>query len=111
MLGLITTGFEAVIDGNLNFGAGLSSSAALEIATAVALQTVFQFEMSRIDIAILCQRVEHRYAGVMCGIMDQFASGLGRKGHALLLDCRTLSHVGITVAPVSYTHLTLPTKA
>ena len=58
--------------------------------------------MSRIDIAILCQRVEHRYAGVMCGIMDQFASGLGRKGHALLLDCRTLSHVSIPVALGDY---------
>ena len=102
LLGLISTGFEAVIDGNLNLGAGLSSSAALEIATAVALQTIFKFEMSRIDIAILCQRVEHRYAGVMCGIMDQFASGLGRKGHALLLDCRTLSHVSIPVALGDY---------
>ena len=94
-LGLISSGFEAVIDGDLNLGAGLSSSAALETATALALQTVFGFEMSRVDIATLCQRVEHRYAGVMCGIMDQFASGLGRSGHALLLDCRTLSHVNI----------------
>jgi galactokinase len=53
--------------------------------------------MSRVDVATLCQRVEHRYAGVMCGIMDQFASGLGRSDHALLLDCRTLSHVNIPV--------------
>ena len=94
-LGLVPQGFDAVIDGNLNLGAGLSSSAALETATALALQAVFDFEMSRVDIATLCQRVEHRYAGVMCGIMDQFASGLGRSNHALLLDCRTLSHVNI----------------
>ena len=95
LLGLVSRGFDAVIDGNLNLGAGLSSSAALETATALALQAVFDFEMSRVDIATLCQRVEHRYANVMCGIMDQFASGLGRSNHALLLDCRTLSHVNI----------------
>jgi galactokinase len=95
LLGLVSHGFDAVIDGNLNLGAGLSSSAALETATALALQAVFDFEMSRVDIATLCQRVEHRYANVMCGIMDQFASGLGRSNHALLLDCRTLSHVNI----------------
>ena len=95
LLGLIPSGFEAVIDGNLNLGAGLSSSAAVETVTALALQTIFKFTMSRADIAALCQRVEHRYAGVMCGIMDQFASGLGRSDHALLLDCRTLSHVNI----------------
>ena len=96
-LGLVPQGFDAVIDGNLNLGAGLSSSAALETATALALQAVFGFEMSRVDIATLCQRVEHRYAGVMCGIMDQFASGLGCSDHALLLDCRTLSYVNIPV--------------
>jgi len=95
LLGLVPRGFDAVIDGNLNLGAGLSSSAALETATALALQSLFGFDMSRVDIATLCQRVEHRYANVMCGIMDQFASGLGRSNHALLLDCRTLSHVNI----------------
>jgi galactokinase len=95
LLGLVPNGFDAVIDGNLNLGAGLSSSAALETATALALQSLFGFEMSRVDVATLCQRVEHRYANVMCGIMDQFVSGLGRSNHALLLDCRTLSHVNI----------------
>lgn len=95
LLGLVPQGVDAVIDGNLNLGAGLSSSAALETATALALQSLFCFEMSRVDVATLCQRVEHRYANVMCGIMDQFASGLGRSNHALLLDCRTLSHVNI----------------
>ena len=95
LLVLVPNGFDAVIDGNLNLGAGLSSSAALETATALALQSLFGFEMSRVDVATLCQRVEHRYANVMCGIMDQFASGLGRQNHALLLDCRTLSYVNI----------------
>jgi len=96
--GLIPSGFEAVIDGNLNLGAGLSSSAAVEMATALALQNIFKFAMPRTDIAVLCQRVEHRYAGVMCGIMDQFASGLGRANHALMLDCRSLSYVDIPVS-------------
>jgi len=95
LLGLVSHGLDAVIDGNLNLGAGLSSSAALETATALALQSLFGFEMSRVDVATLCQRVEHRYANVMCGIMDQFASGLGHSNHGLLLDCRTLSHVNI----------------
>ena len=95
LLGLVSHGFDAVIDGNLNLGAGLSSSAALETATALALQSLYGFEMSRVDVATLCQRVEHCYANVMCGIMDQFASGLGRSNHGLLLDCRTLSHVNI----------------
>ena len=95
LLGLVSHGFDAVIDGNLNLAAGLSSSAALETAMALALQSLFGFDMSRVDVATLCQRVEHRYANVMCGIMDQFASGLGRSNHALLLDCRTLSHVNI----------------
>ena len=98
LLGLIPSGFEAVIDGNLNLGAGLSSSAAVETATALALQAIFKFAMPRADIAALCQRVEHRYAGVMCGIMDQFASGLGRANYALMLDCRSLSHVDIPIS-------------
>ena len=102
LLGLVSHGFDAVIDGNLNLGAGLSSSAALETATALALQSLFGFEMSRVDVATLCQRVEHRYANVMCGIMDQFASGLGRSNHALLLDCRTLSHVNIPTSLEKY---------
>ena len=102
LLGLVPHGFDAVIDGNLNLGAGLSSSAALETAMALALQCLFGFEMSRVDVATLCQRVEHRYANVMCGIMDQFASGLGRSNHALLLDCRTLSYVNIPANLVDY---------
>lgn len=90
-------GFEAVVDGNLNLGAGLSSSAALEVATAVSLQQVFGFDMDRVDMVKLCQHVEHNYANVLCGIMDQFASGIGRAGHALLLDCRSLDYENVPV--------------
>jgi galactokinase len=95
--GLLEHGFEAVVDGNLNLGAGLSSSAALEVATAVSLQQVFGFEMDRVDLVKLCQHVEHNYANVLCGIMDQFACGIGRSGHALLLDCRSLDYENVPV--------------
>jgi galactokinase len=95
--GLLNHGFEAVVDGNLNLGAGLSSSAALEVATAVSLQQITGYEMDRVDMVKLCQHVEHNYANVLCGIMDQFACGIGRSGHALLLDCRSLDYENVPV--------------
>ena len=95
--GHLTSGFEAVVDGNLNLGAGLSSSAALEVATAVALQELVGFEMNRVDLVTMCQHVEHNYANVLCGIMDQFACGIGRSGHALLLDCRSLEYESVPI--------------
>ncbi len=96
--GLLDGGFEAVVDGNLNLGAGLSSSAALEVATAVSLQQVFGFEMDPVDTVKLCQHVEHSYANVLCGIMDQFACRIGKKDHALFLDCRSLKYENVPVA-------------
>ncbi len=95
--GHLPSGFEAVVDGNLNLGAGLSSSAALEVATAVSLQHIFDFDMHRAEIVKLCQHVEHHYANVLCGIMDQFACGLGRSGHALMLDCRSLDFENVPI--------------
>ncbi|PSQ76594.1 MAG: hypothetical protein BRD37_06665 [Bacteroidetes bacterium QH_8_67_23] len=91
------SGFEAIIDGDVPLGAGLSSSAALEMATAVALDMLFADvasggPLAPVETAQLGQQVEHEYAGVECGIMDQFAARLGRAGHALFLDCRSLSH-------------------
>ena len=91
-LGLVSDGIDLVVDGDLALGAGLSSSAALEVATAVTLEAVFEFAMDPLEMVRLCQRVEHRYAGVLCGIMDQFASRIGRKEHALMLDCRSLDY-------------------
>lgn len=93
--GLVSSGFDAVVDGDLNLGAGLSSSAALEVATAMALQHLTGFSMDPVDMVKLCQHVEHKYANVLCGIMDQFASRIGRKGHALFLDCRSLEYKNI----------------
>ena len=100
--GLVGQGFEAVIDGDLNLGAGLSSSAALEVATAISLQQVMGFDMHPVDMAKLCQHVEHSYANVLCGIMDQFASRLGRRAHALLLDCRSLEYRDVPLSVGDY---------
>ena len=100
--GFVACGFEAVVDGNLNLGAGLSSSAALEVATAVTLRSALGFNLDDVDMVKLCQHVEHRYANVLCGIMDQFACGIGRAGHALLLDCRSLEHEHVPVALGDY---------
>lgn len=96
--GLVDSGFEGVVAGDVPLGGGLSSSAALEVATVVALQALLGFALEAAESARLCQQVEHRYAGVQCGIMDQFASRLGRSGHALFLDCRSLDHRHIPLA-------------
>jgi galactokinase len=70
-------------------GGGLSSSAALEVSTATLLETVTGKAIDPVEKALLCQKAEHEFAGVPCGIMDQFISVLGREGHLLLLDCRS----------------------
>jgi galactokinase len=70
-------------------GAGLSSSAALEVSTGLALLSIAGREVDRVALALAGQQAEHTYVGTMCGIMDQFVAALGRKGHALLIDCRT----------------------
>jgi galactokinase len=85
-------GFEGIVQGNVPLGAGLSSSAALEVAAAVGLSTLFSLDLGPVEAAKLCQRVEQKYVGVECGIMDQFASRVGRGGHALFLDCRSLEY-------------------
>jgi len=88
---LAVRGADLVIAGDLPQGAGLSSSAALEVAVAGALSRVSAIEIDRKRLALICQKAEHRFVGVNCGIMDQFASALGIEGHALLIDCRELS--------------------
>ncbi|MGD7042977.1 galactokinase [Jeotgalibacillus proteolyticus] len=88
----ITTGFEVLFYGNIPNGAGLSSSASIELATGVMLQTLFEFEIDRIELIKLCQKVENEYIGVNSGIMDQFAIGMGKKGHAIWLNCDTLDY-------------------
>jgi len=86
----IESGVDMVFRSDIPIGAGLGSSAALEVATALAVDSVFNLWFNAIDMALLCRDVEHRYAGVRCGIMDQFASRHGRSDHALFIDCRSL---------------------
>ena len=83
-----TTGFIGQVATTIPIGTGLSSSAALEVAVALAL--VGDDRVDRRALALACQRAEHRASGVPCGIMDQFASLLGIEGHAILIDCTTL---------------------
>lgn len=89
--GLRLGGFNMYVDGDVPLGAGLSSSAALECAAGYALNVLFDLQLDRVDIAKVGQMAEHTYAGVKCGIMDQFASVMSKAGHVVKLDCRDLS--------------------
>ncbi len=89
-LGHGVQGLDAVVDGDIPRGSGLSSSAGLEVATAWALQQLLGTDMTRIEIALLAQRAENKFVGVNCGIMDQAISAAGKENHAMLLDCNTL---------------------
>ena len=105
-------GANLVVKGEVPIGAGLSSSAALEVATALALLTNSGLTWNGIQVALACQRAEHEYAGTKCGIMDQFISLFGKSQHALLLDCRSLGfellripdHVRIVVCNTMVKH-------
>jgi galactokinase len=87
----IPSGLSLTIVGDVPVGAGLSSSASIEVATAVALTHLAKSDLSRTEIALACQWAENHFVGANCGIMDQFIATHGRKDHALLIDCRTLT--------------------
>ncbi len=92
------TGANLAIHGEVPLGAGLSSSASLEVATALTLTSVSEIVLPGLELVKLCQAAEHEYAGTRCGIMDQFVVSFGIAGHALMLDCRSLE----------YQHLPIP---
>lgn len=103
-------GFNCVFGGDLPIGAGMSSSAALEVGFAAAINHLSKAAMSRPDLAILAQRSSREFVGIPCGIMDQFASSMGKKDHFLLLDCRDLSYEYIPAAFDEYQLVLLDTK-
>jgi galactokinase len=91
------SGADLIIEGQVPMGAGLSSSASLEVATALALLGEARSEISQFELAKICQRAEHEYVGTRCGIMDQFIAVFGQEGHALMLDCRTLESEALEI--------------
>ncbi len=90
--GLDIGGVDCVFGGDIPSGGGMSSSAALCCGFGFALDKIFDLHLTRLELAKIGQYAEHNFAGVMCGIMDQYASLFGKKDAALLLDCRSLQH-------------------
>lgn len=88
--GLAFQGVDLAISGDVPQGAGLSSSAALEVAVGQAFASLFDLPLSPTDIALIGQQAENSFVGVQCGIMDQLVSARGQAGHALMIDCRSL---------------------
>lgn len=85
-------GFELLFWGDIPNGAGLSSSASIELATAVAINKAFNLHIPQVELVKMAQEDENKFVGMNCGIMDQFASGMGKEDHAILLDCNTLDY-------------------
>jgi galactokinase len=90
--GVLKKGFNAVLASDVPIGAGLSSSAAVESAVIFALNELLNAKLSKTEIIKMAQMTEHEFAGVRCGIMDMFASVMGKKDHVIKLDCKTLEY-------------------
>ncbi|MCT8249575.1 galactokinase [Proteus faecis] len=90
-------GMDIAISGNVPQGAGLSSSAALEVAIGQTLKTLYQLPISQKEIALNGQKAENQFVGCNCGIMDQLISACGEENHALLIDCRSLETLAVTM--------------
>lgn len=88
----INRGFDIAVYGNIPNGAGLSSSASLELLIAVMMDNLFELKIDRVDLVKFSQEAENKFVGVNCGIMDQFAIGMGKENNAILLDCNTLKY-------------------
>lgn len=86
------SGVNILISGDIPIGAGLSSSAAIECAIAYSINDLFKFKLDRITLINMAQKAEHEFAGVKCGIMDQFATMMGRKDHVIKLDCKKMDY-------------------
>jgi galactokinase len=104
------SGFDAVIESTLPLGGGLASSAALEVATATLLESMSGQALDPLEKALLCQQAEHDFAGVPCGIMDQFTSILAQADHAVLLDCRSRTTTSVPMTDPAVTVLVINTN-
>ena len=93
----VPNGFDVLFFGNIPNGAGLSSSASIEVLTAVILKSLFNFDIDMVEMVKYCQIAENKFIGVNSGIMDQFAVGMGKKDNAILLDCNTLNFTYVPV--------------
>ena len=102
-------GFDTVFVGDVPLGAGMSSSAALESTFANALNEIFSLNIDRFELARIGQSTEHNYCGVKCGIMDQFASVFGKKGHLMRLNCATMEFEYFPFNPEGYKVVLLDT--
>lgn len=108
--GVSVPAFKCSFGGNIPLGAGLSSSAALSCGFMFAVNEFFELGLDRLEIAQLAQKAEHEYAGVMCGIMDQYAVVYGQKDALILIDCRSLEHKVIQSDFSGYSVLLCDTK-
>jgi galactokinase len=108
--GLAVKPFNCVFGGDVPLGAGLSSSAALECGFAFALNELYELGLSKMKLIKMAQWSEHHYVGVMCGIMDQFATVMGKEGHVIVLDCRSLTHRYSPIDLKEYTIVLCDTK-
>jgi galactokinase len=97
--GFKLSGMDLVVGGDVPVGSGLSSSAALEVAMAVAVRDLEGLDLGAVPLAVLCQAAEREFVGVSCGIMDQFISALAEEGSALFIDCRDLSYRVVPLHP------------
>ena len=95
--GVHLSGADLIIQGQVPMGAGLSSSASLEVAAGLALLATSQAEVPQLELVKMCQRAEHEYVGTRCGIMDQFIAVFASSGHALMIDCRSLDYQSLSI--------------
>ncbi|GAB2806475.1 galactokinase [Ferruginibacter profundus] len=108
--GAALQGFNLLIDADIPIGAGLSSSAAVECATAFALNELFALQLTKAEMAHIAQKAEHEFAGVNCGVMDMFTSLFGKKDHVINLDCRSLLYEYVPLDLHGYKILLLNTN-
>ena len=104
------TGFDGAFSGDIPLGSGMSSSASLACSFAFGLNELFALKLSNWQLVKICQLAEHHFVGTKCGIMDQFASVMGKKNHAILLDCRTSEYEYVSMDLKNYQFLLLNTN-